>query len=77
LPWEEDLPRVIAAFDPFQDHRAQLYCEGIAQIELMRQSKGFNIENEAIGRTISEPAPDAPWLAAVSVRDRGGQGCTK
>ena len=46
LPWENGLPPAItASFEPYAEPLAQLYCEGIAKIELSQKNKGFNIKN--------------------------------
>ena len=46
LPWEDGLPPAIAAsMEPYVAPLAQLYCEGIAKIELMQKNKGININN--------------------------------
>jgi hypothetical protein len=46
LPWEDGLPPAItASFEPYAEPLAQLYCEGIAKIELMQKNKGFNVKN--------------------------------
>jgi hypothetical protein len=46
LPWEDGLPPAIAAsLEPHSEPLSQLYCEGIAKVELMQKNKGFNIKN--------------------------------
>ena len=46
FPWEDGLPPAIAAsLDPYAEPLAQLYCEGIAKIELMQKNKGLSIRN--------------------------------
>jgi hypothetical protein len=46
LPWADGLPPAIAAsLEPYEEPLAQLYCEGIAKIELMQKNKGFKIRN--------------------------------
>jgi hypothetical protein len=46
LPWEDGLPPAIAAsLEPYAEHLVQLYCEGIAKIELMQKNKGLNLKN--------------------------------
>jgi hypothetical protein len=46
LPWEDRLPpAVTASLEPYAEPLAQLYCLGIAKIELMQKNKGLNLKN--------------------------------
>lgn len=46
LPWEDGLPPAIAAsLQPYAEPLAELYCEGIAKIELMQKNKGLDVKN--------------------------------
>ena len=46
MPWEDGLPPPIAeSLEPYAGRLAELYCEGIAKVELMQKNKGLNVKN--------------------------------